>query len=142
MLTLELSVVHTTQPIYTDSLVPSHAMLYTTYLGEGAVLQHTQADLCVTVQYPSFTDVEDALRQLTQYYKENSLCANPNKTQVTAFHLQTNYLKLYRTRDSWTTPLILNTWVSPLDRMLSYEQHVQTSTMKVATINSETPSGK
>ena len=28
-LTIELSLVHTPQPIYTDTLVPSHAMLYT-----------------------------------------------------------------------------------------------------------------
>ena len=29
LLTLELSLVHTAHPIYTDTLVPSHAMLYT-----------------------------------------------------------------------------------------------------------------
>ena len=49
-------------------------------------------DLCVTVQYSSFTEVETtigyALEELTQYYSSNSLRANPDKTQVTAFHLR------------------------------------------------------
>ena len=49
-------------------------------------------DLCVTAQYPSFTDVEetieDALEEITQYYRSNILRANPDKTQVTAFHLR------------------------------------------------------
>ena len=46
-------------------------------------------DLCVTAQYSSFTEVEttmrDALDELTQYYRSNSLRANPDKTQVTVF---------------------------------------------------------
>ena len=46
-------------------------------------------DLCVTAQYPSFTEVEHtiekALDKLTIYYRFNSLRANP---QVTAFHLK------------------------------------------------------
>ena len=49
-------------------------------------------DLCVTAQYSSFTEVEttigDALEELTQYYRSNSLRANPDKTQVTAFEEQ------------------------------------------------------
>ena len=49
-------------------------------------------ELCVTAQYSSFTEVEttigDALEELTQYYRSNSLHANPDKTQVTAFHLR------------------------------------------------------
>ena len=49
-------------------------------------------DLCVTAQYPSFTEVEetieDALEEITQYYRSNSLRANPDKTQVNAFHLR------------------------------------------------------
>ena len=47
-------------------------------------------DICVTAQYSSFTEVEtnigDALEELTQYYRSNSLRANPDKTQVSAFH--------------------------------------------------------
>ena len=49
-------------------------------------------DLCVTAQYSSLTEVEttigDALDELTQYYRSNSLSANPDKTQFTAFHLR------------------------------------------------------
>ena len=49
-------------------------------------------DLCVTAQYSSFTEVEttigDALEELTQYYRSNSLRANPDKTQVNTFHLR------------------------------------------------------
>ena len=45
-------------------------------------------DLCVRAQYSSFTEVEktigDALDKLTQYYRSNSLRANPDKIQVTA----------------------------------------------------------
>ena len=49
-------------------------------------------DLCVTAQYSSFRKVEttigDALEKLTWYNRSNSLRANPDKTQVTAFHLR------------------------------------------------------
>ena len=48
-------------------------------------------DLCVTSQYSSFTEVEttigDALDELTQYYRCNSMRANPDKTQGTAIYL-------------------------------------------------------
>ena len=41
-------------------------------------------DLCVTAQYSSFTEVKttigEALEKLTQYYRSNSLRANPDKT--------------------------------------------------------------
>ena len=49
-------------------------------------------DQCVTAQYSLFTELEttigDALDELTHYYRSNSLRANPDKTQVTAFHLR------------------------------------------------------
>ena len=54
--------------------------------------QSTMDDLCVTAQYSSFTEVEntigDALNELTQNYRSNSLRANPDKTQVIAFNLR------------------------------------------------------
>ena len=54
-------------------------------------------NLCVTARYSSFREVErtigDALDNLTQYYRSNSLRANPDKTQVTAFHLRNNEAK-------------------------------------------------
>ena len=48
-------------------------------------------DLCVTAQQPSFEEVEiieEALSELTQYYRSNNMRANPDKPQVTAFHLR------------------------------------------------------
>ena len=56
-------------------------------------------DLCITAQYSSFTEVErtigDELDTLTQYYRSNSLRANPDKTQVTAFYLRNKEAKRY-----------------------------------------------
>ena len=53
--------------------------------------------ICVTAQYPSFTEVEetieDALEEIAQYCRSNSLRANPDKTQVTAFHLRNKEAK-------------------------------------------------
>ena len=46
-------------------------------------------DLCVTTQYYSFTEVD----KLTQYYRSIHLRADPEKTQVTAFHLRNNEAK-------------------------------------------------
>ena len=49
-------------------------------------------DLCVTAQQPSFveveTTIEESLSKLTRYYRSNNLRANPDKTQVSAFHLR------------------------------------------------------
>ena len=54
-------------------------------------------DLRVTAQYPSFTEVEhtieEALDELTTYYRSNSLRANPDKTQGTSFHLKNKEAK-------------------------------------------------
>ena len=54
-------------------------------------------DLCVTAQEPSFveveTTIEESLSKLTQYYRSNNLRANPDKTQVTAFHLRNKEAK-------------------------------------------------
>ena len=54
-------------------------------------------DICVTAQYPSFTKVEhtieEALDKLTTYYRSNSLRSNPDKTQVTSFHLKNRKAK-------------------------------------------------
>ena len=54
-------------------------------------------DLCITAQYQSFKQVEkiieEALDNLTTYGKVNCLRANPEKTQVTAFHLRNKEAK-------------------------------------------------
>ena len=45
-------------------------------------------DLCITAQFPTFSQgestIEEALGELIEYYRNNSLCANPDKTQVIA----------------------------------------------------------
>ena len=54
-------------------------------------------DLCVTIQYPSFTEVENTIEEgldvLTTKYISNSLRANPDKTQVTSFHMKNREAK-------------------------------------------------
>ena len=88
-------------------------------------------DLCVTAQYSSFTEVEttigDALEELTHYYRSNSLRANPDKTQVTAFHLRNKEANLHP-----PPPKYLGV---TLDRTLSYKEHMHNTKMKVATRN-------
>ena len=89
-------------------------------------------DLCVTAQYPSFTEVEEtieyAVEEITQYYRSNSLRANPDKTQVTAFHLRNKEEK--RTlKVKWSNTELENTDQPKylgviLDRTLSYTHHI------------------
>ena len=66
------------------------SVLFNIIFKRPAYLTWNVDDLCVTAPYPSFTEVEetieDALEEITQYYRSNSLRANPDKTQVTAFH--------------------------------------------------------
>ena len=44
-------------------------------------------DLCFTAKFPTFSQVEitieEALGELIKYYRNNSLCGNPEKMQVT-----------------------------------------------------------
>ena len=98
-------------------------------------------DLCVTAQYSSFIELErsigDALDKLTQYYRSNSLRANPGKTQVTTFYLRNRYKTIIKS--GWNKTKLENT-LHPknlgvtLDRTLGYKQHIH-NTMKVTTCN-------
>ena len=51
-------------------------------------------DLCITAQHTSCNQVEaiveEALDELTHYYRANSLRTNLDETQVTVFHLRNN----------------------------------------------------
>ena len=100
-------------------------------------------DLCVKAQYSSFTEVEttigDALDELTQYYRSNSLRANPDNTQVTSFHLR-NKEANRSLKVEWNRTELENTPHSKylgvtLDRTLSYKEHIHNKKMKVATRN-------
>ena len=97
-------------------------------------------DLYVTAQYSSFTEVEttigDALEELTQYYRSNSLRENPDKTQVTAFPLRNNRslkVEWYRTKlENTPHPKYLGV---TLDCTLSYKEHMHNTKKKVVTRN-------
>ena len=101
------------------------------------------ADLCVTAQQPFFveveTTIEESLSELTQYYRSNHLRANPDKTQVTAFHRRNQEAKRtlkvkWNRTDMENTPHPKYLGIT-LDRTLSYKQHIQNTKMKVATRN-------
>ena len=100
-------------------------------------------DLCITAQYPIFTKVEDtieeALSELTQYYRNNSLHANPDKTPVTAFYLRNREVKR-SLNIAWNGVDLGNTAYPKylgvtLDKTLNYKQHILNTKMKVATRN-------
>ena len=100
-------------------------------------------NLCVTAQYSSFTEVErtigNALDKLTQYYRSNSLRANPDKTQDTTFHLRNKEAKR-SLKVVWNKTELENTshpkYIGgTLDRTLCYKQHIHNTKMKVATRN-------
>jgi hypothetical protein len=96
-------------------------------------------DLCITTQARDFKAIEDtlteALANLSKYYKENRLCANPLKTQVCAFHLN-NRLASRKLNIVWnntnlehtTTPVYLGV---TLDRALTYKHHALKTKAKV-----------
>ena len=54
-------------------------------------------DLGVAAQDSDFSTIEErlsnALNELTPYYEENHLCANPSKTHVCAFHMRNREVK-------------------------------------------------
>ena len=99
--------------------------------------------LCVTAKHPSFKQtedtIEDALGELTQYYRNNNMRANPDKTQVTAFHIR-NKEAMRELDVTWNGTVLENTAHSKclgvtLDRTLSYKKHIQNTKMKVANRN-------
>ena len=67
------------------------------HIPRGCTTNYIPGDFCLIGQYPSFTEIdeaiEDALEEITQYCRSNSLRANPDKTQVTAFHLRNKEVK-------------------------------------------------
>ena len=83
--------------------------------------------------------IEEALDNLTRCYKMNSLRANPEKTQVTAFHLR-NKEANRSLKVVWNETELDNTAYTKylgvtLVRSLSYSQNIHTTKMKVVTRN-------
>ena len=99
-------------------------------------------DLYVTAQQPfrrSGKTIEESQNELTQYYRTNNLRANPEKTQVTVFHLMNKGAKITVTV-KWNRTYLEDTphpkyLGVTLDRTLSYKQHIHDTKMKVATRN-------
>ena len=107
------------------------------------VASYTQTISVSPAQQPSFveveTTIEESLNELTQYYISNNMCATPDKTQITAFHLRNKEAK--RTLNVRCNRTSLENTHHPkylgvtLDRTLSYKQHIHNTKMKVATHN-------
>ena len=100
-------------------------------------------DLCIAAQNSTFGSIEstlsDALEHLDQYYKENHLRANPDKTQTCSFHLRNRETK--RKLDiKWCNKELQHTSHPvylgvTLDRTLSYKQHIMKVKGKTAARN-------
>ena len=122
--------------------------LFNIYTNDQPILDGTRSfiyadDLCIICQYPTFQEVEqiieEALGELTHYYRSNSLRVNPDKTQVTAFHLRDREGKR-SLQVSWNGVDMENTDTPKylgvtLDRTLSYKTPIHNTKVKVATRN-------
>ena len=127
--------------------VPS-PILFNIYTNDQPIHDGTKSliyadDLCITAQYPTFTEVEDtieeALSELAHYYRNNSLRENSDKRQVTGFHLRNREVKR-SLKIAWNGVDLENTAYPKylgvtLDRTLNYKQHILNTKMKVATRN-------
>ena len=123
-------------------------VLFNIYINDQPIFLGTRsfiyADyLCVTAQYPSFTEVEETIEdvreEITQYYRSNSMRANPDKTQVTSFYIRNKEAKI-SLKVKWSNTELENMDQPKylgvlLDRTLSYKQHIHNTKMKVATHN-------
>ena len=78
--------------------------------------------------------IEEALGELTHYYRSNSLSANPDKPQVRRFICGTERprgrYKYHGMEWTWRTLI-----PKVLDKTLSYKTHIHNTKMKVATQN-------
>ena len=100
-------------------------------------------DLALAAQDREFGIVKERLSntldELTPYYEENHLRANPSKTQVCAFHLR-NREANHKLNVSWSGTLLGNcnhpVYLGvTLDRCLSFKTHVEKTKAKVCARN-------
>ena len=100
-------------------------------------------DLCIATQADTFEVIEErltsALQQLSLYYTENSLNANPGKTQSYAFHLK-NYLAKKELNIKWEGKPLKKTKYPvylgvTLDRSLTFSVHVSKLRKKLSSRN-------
>ena len=85
------------------------------------------------------TTIEESLSEFTHYYRSNNMRANPDKTQVTAFHLRNKQSKS-TLKVKWNRTDLENTphpkYLSvTLYRTLSYKQYTHNTKIKVTTRN-------
>ena len=123
--------------------------LYNIYTADIPTTEGTQNfiyadDLCITAQANSFEEVEKyltkGLRELSRYYEENQLKANPTKTQISVFHLRNKDAKRHL-KVEWNGtdlqhsdyPIYLGV---KLDRSLTYKEHIIKTRHKVEARNS------
>ena len=83
--------------------------------------------------------LEESLGELTYYYRANSLCAKPDKSQVTAFHQWNKEAKRPRKIKCNNSDLDNTAYHKYLgvtqDRTHSYKENIQNTKMKVAKRN-------
>ena len=123
------------QSCSTSTLMISHFMTV-------RIASYTQTSMChipVLFIHRGRKNHWRSLDKLTQYNRSNSLRANPDKTQVTAFHLRNKEAKRSLKVGCNKTELENTTHTKylgvTLDRTLGYNQHIHSTKMKVATRN-------
>ena len=124
-------------------------LLFNVYMNDQPIHPNTRSflyadDLCIATQNQSFVKLEESLSDplaiLISYYGTNYLRANPDKTQISAFHLK-NRDANHQLRISWYgkrlkyTPNPVYLGVT-LDRPLTYKNHIANTKAKVGARNS------
>ena len=124
-------------------------LLFNIYTNDQPVHPNTRSflyadDLCIATQKQSFEEVEttlgDALAGLTPYYAVNHLRANPEKTQISTFHLK-NRDEQRELKVVWHGKLLTYSH-KPVclgvtqDRCLKYKHHIAKTKAKTGARNS------